>query len=185
MPSRILSKKDLEAIAARGIDPPEVLRQIEIFRQGVAPIRLLRPARVGDGIVQITPDETEALVSTHDRAAGQGRMLKFVPASGAASRMFMEWQNSCRRKSFDSRGTERFLRDLNRFAFYDDLKGVMARDGQDVDHCIREQRCIDILEYILTPRGLNYGSLPKALLKFHSYEGHKRTAMEEHLVEAA
>jgi hypothetical protein len=111
--------------------------------------------------------------------------LKFVPASGAASRMFMEWQSRCLKTSIDSGGSEIFLRDLHRFAFYEDLKEVMARDGLDVNDYIRDQRCIDILEYILTPRGLNYASLPKALLKFHSYGGQSRMAMEEHLAEAA
>jgi hypothetical protein len=181
----VFSEEDLRAMSARGIDPAEALHQLEIFRRGVAPSRLLRPARVGDGIVQITPNERKALISLHDQAAGQGRMLKFVPASGAASRMFTEWQSCCRTKSSDARGSENFLRDLSRFAFYDDLKEVMARNGQDVHHYVRDQRCIDILEYILTAKGLNYASLPKALLKFHSYAGHNRTAMEEHLVEAA
>jgi hypothetical protein len=185
MSSRVFSEEDLRAMSAREIDPAEALRQLDIFRRGVAPSRLLRPARVEEGIVQITQDERKALISLHDRAAGQGRMLKFVPASGAASRMFTEWQSCCRRKSFDSGGSENFLRELSRFAFYDDLKEVMARNGQDVDHYMRDQRSIDILEYILTPSGLNYASLPKALLKFHSYTDHNRTAMEEHLVEAA
>jgi hypothetical protein len=185
MSSSVFSEEDFRAMSARGIDSAEALRQLEIFRRGVAPTKLLRPARVGDGIVRITPDEREALISLHDRAAGQGRMLKFVPASGAASRMFMEWQSCCRRKSFDSGGSERFLQDLARFAFHEDLKEIMARDGQDVDRYIRDQRCIEILEYILTPKGLNYAALPKALLKFHSYAGHNRMAMEEHLVEAA
>ncbi len=60
----------------------------------------------------------------------------------------------------------------------------MALEGEDIECCIRERRCGDILDFILTSRGLDYARLPKALLKFHAYPGHSRTALEEHLVEA-
>jgi hypothetical protein len=181
-----LSREDLRAIRDRGIEEREVRRQLEIFEKGVSPVRLNRPARVGDGIIHISPDERGELLSLHDRAAGNGRMLKFVPASGAASRMFKDWHGCYRLGRFDSEGQEAsFLRDLPRFPFYGDLKEAGARDGRDLERIIREGQCADILEYILTPKGLHYAWLPKALLKFHSYPGGNRTAMEEHLVEAA
>jgi hypothetical protein len=181
-----LSKEDLRAIREKGIEEAEVRKQIDIFEKGVKPARLDRPAKVGDGIILISPDERGELLSLHDSAAGDGRMLKFVPASGAASRMFKDWHGCYRSGRFDSEGQETsFLRNLPRFAFYGDLKEVMARDGRDLQHIVREKRCDDILEYILTPKGLHYAWLPKALLKFHSYPGGNRTAMEEHLVEAA
>ena len=163
-----------------------VLRQLETFRRGTKPLRIVKPARVGDGIVQIPLDNREALVSLHDRAAERGRMLKFVPASGVASRMFKDWYRWYQQERFDSaRGAVKFLEDVAKFAFYDDLKEVMASEGENLERCIREGRCADILDFILTRRGLSYASLPKALLKFHNYPGHARTALEEHLVEAA
>jgi hypothetical protein len=181
-----LSEEDLRAIRERGIAEGEVRRQLEIFRKGVSPIRLDRPATVGDGIVRVPPGEYDELTALHDRAAGDGRMLKFVPASGAASRMFRDWHGCYRSGRFDSGGQEAsFLRDLSKFAFYADLKESMARDGLDLGLFIREERCADILEYILTPKGLNYAWLPKALLKFHRYPDGNRMAMEEHFVEAA
>ena len=180
------SEKDLKAIAERGIDVQEVLRQLETFRRGRKPLRIMKPARVGDGIVQIPPDEREALVSLHEQAAKRGRVLKFVPASGVASRMFKDWYRWDQQGGVDcAGGAVKFLEDVGKFAFYDDLKEVMASEGEDVERCIREARCADILKFILTPRGLNYAWLPKALLKFHNYPGHARTALEEHLVEAA
>jgi hypothetical protein len=186
VPSRLFSEKDLRTMAARGIDIAEVLRQIEIFRRRVEPIKLMRPARIGDGIVQVLPEEREALVFLHNQAAGRGRMLKFVPASGVASRLFNDWQRYYRRGRFDSdERTVTFLRNVSKFAFYDDLKDVMALHGQNVESYVRDMRCADILEYILTEKGLNYAWLPKALLKFHIYPGHNRTAVEEHLAEAA
>src|SRR4030042_5578729 len=186
MSLRVFSEGDLQAIAAKGIHPTEILRQLEIFRRGVEPIKLIRPARIGDGIVQVIPEERNILVSLYNQSVRRGRMLKFVPASGAASRMFKDWQNCYRQGRFDSdESSVKFLQDIVKFPFYDDLKQIMASNGQNVEGYIHDKRCADILEYILTPRGLNYAELPKALLKFHIYPGHNRTAMEEHLVEAA
>ena len=186
MDSSFFSEEDLSAISAKGIEVEEVLRQIEAFRQGSKPLRLIRPACTGDGIIEIPPDEREGLVSLHDRAAEKGRMLKFVPASGVASRMFKDWNNWYQQRKFDSaKGTVKFLGDLVKYAFFNDLKKVMASEGEDVERCIREGRWADILEFVLTQRGLNYNWLPKALIKFHIYPGHTRTALEEHLVEAA
>ncbi len=186
VPLKLFSEKDLQTIAARGIDIAEVLRQLEIFRGRVEPIKLIRPARIGDDIVQVTPEDRELLVSLHNRAAGRGRMLKFVPASGAASRLFKDWQTAYHRGSFDSdESSAKFLLNISKFAFYDDLKDVMALHGHDIEGYTRDRRCADILAYILTRKGLNYAWLPKALLKFHIYPGRNRTATEEHLVEAA
>ncbi len=180
------SDEDLIAIAAKGVDVQEVLRQLEIFRRGIKPIRLIRPARPGDGLVQIPWEEREAFVSLHDQASERGRMLKFVPASGVASRMFKDWYRWFQQGGIDSdEQAIQFLQDLAMFAFYDDLKKVMASRGEEVEKCMRQRRVADILEFILTPRGLNYNWIPKALLKFHIYPEHIRTALEEHLVEAA
>jgi hypothetical protein len=78
-----------------------------------------------------------------------------------------------------------FARDLKKFAFYDDLRDAIRRDGLDIGALMEKRQYKEVLGYILTLRGLNYGSLPKALLKFHAYPGGSRTALEEHLVEAA
>jgi len=180
------SEGDLKTIAAKGIDVQEILRQFEIFRRGTKSVRLIRPARIGDGIVQIPPNEREAFFSLHNQAAEKGRMLKFVPASGVASRMFKDWYGWYQQGKFDSaERLNKFRENILKFAFYDDLKEVMASERKKVENYIREGKCVDILEFILTPRGLNYNWLPKALLKFHIYPGRSRTALEEHLVEAA
>jgi hypothetical protein len=182
----VFSDEDLKAIVERGNDVQEVLRQLETFRRGTKPLRIIKPARVGDGIVQIPSEEREALVSLHDQAAERGRMLKFVPASGVASRMFKDWYRWYQQGKVDlDEDRKKFLEEIVRFAFYGDLKEMMASAGESVEKCIREGRCADLLDFILTRRGMNYASLPKALLKFHAYPGHARNALEEHLVEAA
>ena len=186
MTSSFFSKEDFKDIAEKRINVQEVLRQLEIFRRGTKPIRLIRPVCVGDGIVQVPPNEREAFVSLHNQAAEKGRMLKFVPASGVASRMFKDWYGWYQQGKFDSaERLNKFFENIVKFAFYDDLKEVIASEGEDVEILIRKGRCMDILKLILTPRGLNYNWLPKALLKFHIYPGRSRTALEEHLVEAA
>ncbi len=186
MNSGVFSEKDLKAIVARGNDVQKVLSQIETLRRGTKPLRIIKPACVGDGIVQILPNDQPSLVSLHDRAAEKGRMLKFVPASGVASRMFKDWYRWYHEGRFDSaEGKIKFLEDIVKFAFYDDLRKIMASSGEDVEKCIREGKCADLFDFILTRRGLDYALLPKALLKFHTYSDHTRTALEEHLVEAA
>lgn len=184
--NHLFSDDDIRFFKARGIGLQEVVRQIEIFRQGVKPIRLNRPARIGDGIVQIPPKHAGSLVALHDQAAERGRMIKFVPASGVASRMFKDWFDWYKQRSFNStKDASRFLKDIVKFAFYEDLKTIMNSQRKDIDHLIRKGKGIDILEYVLTPKGLNYVSLPKGFVKFHRYPGRSRTAIEEHLVEAA
>ena len=180
------SDKDLKAIATKSMDVQEVLRQLEILRQGAKSIRLIKPASPGDGIVQIPLDEREALISFHEQAAEGGRMLKFVPASGVASRMFRDWFSWYQQGRIGSaEPAVKFLENIIKFPFYEDLKKAMALKGEDTERCIRERKYGDILEFILTSRGLNYNWLPKALLKFHIYPDKTRTALEEHLVEAA
>jgi hypothetical protein len=124
-------------------------------------------------------------VSLFDKVMERGRVMKFVPASGAASRMLKNWFLCQQGKSISDGLTVKFCRDISNFAFYDDLKKVMALNGKDIQSYLQAKRCHDIIEYIISARGLNYGWLPKALIKFHAYPGGNRTAMEEHLVEAA
>jgi hypothetical protein len=180
------SDDDLKAIDAKGIDVQEVLRQLETFRRGGKPVRLMKPALAGDGIVQILPEEKEQLVSIHNKAAERGRMLKFIPASGMASRMFKNWHKWYQQGRFDSdESASKLLQNVGQFAFYDDLREVITSKGEDIESLVNEGRAMDILSFILTPKGLNYASLPKAFIKFHAYPRRSRTALEEHLVEAA
>lgn len=184
--NNLFSDDDIRFFKSKGIELQEVCRQIKTFRKGVRPIKLNRPARIGDGIVQILPEEAGSLVSLHDQAAERGRLIKFVPASGVASRMFKDWYEWYQQRRFNStRDASRFLKDIVKFAFYEDLKTIMRSQRKNIDHLIRKGKGIDILEYVLTPKGLNYAGLPKGFIKFHHYPGGARTAIEEHLVEAA
>jgi hypothetical protein len=119
MADKILSASDIEHIRSRGITEEKVLRQIDLCRLGAVTVTLERPATVGDGIIRIMEDEQEGLVALHNEAARAGRCLKFVPASGAATRMFREWHGVFNRGGFESRvDFESFAASLSRYAFY-------------------------------------------------------------------
>ncbi len=180
------SAKDRERIAEEGLTLEEVNRQLALFRRGVSPVRLNRPCCVRDGIVSLSPAEEEEFLAVYDGALRTKRFMKFVPASGAASRMFKEWHQGLREGGFTSPAEqEAFIRNLQRYAFFTDLKTAVAARGGNLDDLIGKQAVEAILKFILTEGGLNYGRLPKALLKFHACSEGCRTALEEHLVEAA
>lgn len=182
----MLSPSDIEYIRSRGTTEEKIARQIERFRRGETAVTLDRPATVGDGIVRVAGDEKPRLAALHDEAARAGRCLKFVPASGAATRMFKDWHAVLNRGGFGSRAEfDAFAESLPRYAFYGDLREVLSRAGrvEAKPGAVGAER--EILDFILNDRGLNYACKPKALLKFHRYADAARTALEEHLVEAA
>ncbi|MBW6484607.1 MAG: DUF4301 family protein [Syntrophobacterales bacterium] len=180
------SEKDRGAIASAGLTIEAVERQLAIFREGVSPVRLLRPCTIGDGIAVLADEGRPRLMEVCEAAREDGRLLKFVPASGAASRMFHEWHAALAKGGFGEREEEENFRlSLNSYAFSSDLEKVLADIGMSLAQMITSCRYAELLDCILTDKGLNLGSLPKALLKFHHYPDCTRTAIEEHLVEAA
>jgi hypothetical protein len=180
------SAKDLERIAAEGLTAGEVERQLSLFRRGVSPVRLNRPCLAGDGIVVLGATEEEEQLRVYEEALRTKRFIKFVPASGAASRMFKEWYRYLSEGVFpDKTQEDAFFSELKRHCFIPDLQAVVASHRMDLGLLINKRDNATILKYILTEEGLNYGRLPKALLKFHAYPEGGRTALEEHLVEAA
>ena len=180
----LFTESDLETIGKEGFTVDDVSSQLKILHSGTIPLKLDRPCSIGDGIVAIPDSDRKALISIHNQAAAKGRMTKFVPASGAASRMFRNWFNYYETKGFNDTEDAGILEnEIIRFAFYDDLANTISRDGLNISNILRGN-ISGILEYILTSKGLNYANLPKALLKFHAYPDRNRTSLEEHLVEA-
>ncbi len=182
----MFSPSDIEYIRSRGATEEKIAQQIGRFRRGATALTLDRPATVGDGIVRVAEDQKPRLVALHDEEARAGRCLKFVPASGAATRMFKDWHAALNRGGFGSRAErDAFVGSLSRYAFYGDLREALSRAGRDaaVAGAVGTER--EVLDFILNERGLHYACKPKALLKFHRYGDAARTALEEHLVEAA
>lgn len=196
----VLQEKDLQQIAAQGMKVTQVHEQIEIFRRGLPFLQLERPCTVNDGILALTVAERDRFIELFSQASNEGRVTKFVPASGAASRMFQLLLSVLERGATlsdaqivtlaqngdaECRAVLQFVQDLQTFAFYDDLRVALAADGLDLQELRAQRQCKAILQYCLTPRGLNYARLPKALIKFHRYPEAARASLEEHLVEAA
>lgn len=136
-------------------------------------------------------------INFYDNTIGEYRVIKFVPASGAASRMFkdlFQFLNDYSSSDVDLRkfkeddeyqAVRYFFDNLEKFAFYEDLSLALKMDELEISDLIESNKPQIVLEYLLTEKGLNYGNLPKGLIKFHKYDDGSRTPVEEHLVEGA
>ena len=182
-----------------GISEEQIKSQIQMFQKSYFYIRLNHPCTIGDGIQQIPLNELEYYIKLQEKTAQEGRFLKFVPASGASSRMFdflfkvygessilinEAIREQADKGDADGKGLRSFQEGIRKFPFFDDLKILMDSDSLEVERLIKENQWWDISKYLLTKKGLNYGDFPKGLLKFHQYPSGSRTAFEEHLVEA-
>ncbi|MBN1903853.1 MAG: DUF4301 family protein [Deltaproteobacteria bacterium] len=195
MDKEIFTNADLSQISAHGMTPEKVISQISIFKKGIPFTKILRPCTVNDGITALDNKEIERYISIFDDAQKQGRCMKFVPASGAASRMFkylLEVYNEITNIndpaiiSSDNRYKPliSFTGDLERYAFFDALKKIMKENGNDIDTAVKNQKINQILDCLLSDEGLNLSNIPKGLIPFHRYDTHSRTPFEEQLVEA-
>ena len=188
MPTGLFTDRDRQDMAARGIAEDTAAAQLARFRAGTPWIRLHRPCTLGDGIAVLRADDMEALCHRYDEAAAAGRVMKFVPASGAASRMFhalMQPLEGGPAALHDDPSLHRFVDNLQDFAFYGELAAAARTGGGDLQALVARGHVHDVLEFLLTPRGLNYAALPKALIPFHRYDDGCRTALEEHVADAA
>ncbi|HLN53360.1 MAG TPA: DUF4301 family protein [Lentimicrobium sp.] len=192
----MFNANDLKSFQSKGIDVKTIDQQIENFRKGFPYIELVDPATVKSGIHVFTEGELDKLQKYYDRNAEEYEIMKFIPASGAASRMFkalfefLDQLNDkdaeeifAKDKSFNSAWN--FLSNLSKFPFYEDLQAVMDDNYISLEGKIKEKDYQSIIEFLLEEHGLGYASKPKALLKFHSYPDGSRLAIEEHLVESA
>ncbi len=191
----MLTDQDLIYIRQRGGDPETVKQQLIIFQEGFPYLEVDRPATPGDGIWQLSAEAIDHHVKTYDQRKGSHDVKKFVPASGAASRMFKALvaflnegsQTNAHHQSqlLDQHpDVQTFFRQLHRFAFYNDLQQVIEKQGGALPNLIEQGDYAQVLRYLLKPIGLGYENLPKGLIKFHAYPDHTRTAFEEQLVEA-
>ncbi len=181
--------KDKALLALKGISEETVLHQLKLFQDGFPYLRMIGAAVVGDGIMRIPDDEMERYLEIwHTYRLQRHQIMKFVPASGAASRMFkdlfafLDADHSTPKTAFE----HTFFDNIHRFAFYDELNECcITNKGLDINALIDEQRHKEIVALLLRPEGLGYGLLPKGLLLFHRYADETRTPFEEHLAESA
>lgn len=190
----MFDEKDLNQMADLGISPETVMQQLTYFRKGFPYCKLLRPAILNDGIFPLNEEKIGFYINTYNSESGNCSILKFVPASGAATRMFkdlyafIEEKEEIEENIAESRhrAVMEALSQLESFAFYQELSEKF-RDfyGYEIALQPKKQDLKKVAGHILNSEGLNYGSLPKALIKFHKYPGEVRTSFEEHLAEGA
>jgi len=185
----MLQEKDLQQIALRGISEEQIERQLNEFKTGFPFLRLEAAAAVGNGIVAPAEEEQACYVKAWEDYKAQGRrIVKFVPASGAASRMFKDIFAFVD-APYDTPATDfekKFFDSIDKFAFYDELNEACLRNNGKSIKALMADGCYKaVAANMLSPEGLNYGQLPKGMLLFHKYPEGARTPMEEHLVEGA
>ena len=186
----MLSQQDLKQIELKGISEEQIINQLNEFKTGFPFLKLDAAASIANaGIVSPSDEERKAYVEAWNAYKDEGHsIVKFVPASGAASRMFKD-MFAFVDAPYDEPTTDFekiYFAHIESFAFYDALNDVCIKnEGKSVKELIAEGRYKSVAANMLRKEGLNYGQLPKGMLLFHKYAEGARTPMEEHLVEAA
>ncbi len=185
------SEQDIEQIKKKGISLNQIEYQINSFKKGFSFTKLLSAATPSNGILQLNDVLVETNINHFNEKAKNSKIVKFVPASGAASRMFkdlFEFRNALEKYNYEdiesniefTKGVE-FIENIEKFAFYDDLKKLQNNNAFNN----KTELAKSYIDLLLNEDGLNYAKLPKALIKFHKYKDKSRKSIEEHLVEAA
>ncbi len=194
----MFTESDLKQIEQHPLDIKDVDYQVDKFKNGFPPTKLAKAATADKGIMLVADKEATDYISYYENNLGKIDLVKFVPASGAATRMFKtlfaflnDYAGSEadyeKMKSDQSSGSVfTFFKKLENFAFYEDLKNTFKQiAGEPLEEAHVKRKFTEILDVLLQEKGLDYGSLPKGLLQFHQYGENSRTPVEEHIVEGA
>lgn len=187
----LFNEADIEQMSALGISLDALEIQFENFRKKFPPIRLNAAATVdNEGIVRVPEPERQSLAASFDEKRKNLSVLKFVPASGAASRMFKDLAEFSSvyfgvSYNFDKEypAVKVFIDNLSKFAFYEELVETMKNSGLDINDYLRRHDYATIINCLLGKNFLGYGSQPKALILFHKYDGKPYPAIVEHFTE--
>lgn len=186
------NSEDLALMEEKGIAPKQVAAQIETFKEGIPHMHLSKAAVVGDGILRLDPSGQERLLEHYRSQLDQCRVVKFIPASGAASRMFKALFGFLEAFNPNGDSLESFLAQpgqtdirtfytgLKKFPFYEAVNSRIQSKGLSEGEYLYA-----FVRELLSEDGLHYGFYPKGLLAFHQYDGDVSTPFEEHLYEGA
>ena len=185
----MLTQQDKELLAEKHISEETLNKQLEQFKTGFRFLKLAGAASPEKGImVTDNRQQSDYLVAWDNYLKGNHSVLKFVPASGAASRMFknlfefLDSESGVPENDF----IKTFFANISHFAFYDALNdSCVVNEGMTIEDLVDEDDYKAVVACLLEDGGLNYGKLPKGLLQFHAYTDSVRTPLEEHLVEGA
>lgn len=184
-----MTPQDKELLAKKGISETKIAEQLACFQKGFPFLKLDAAASIQKGILAPNAEEQTKYLAAWDAYTHTGKtIVKFVPASGAASRMFKDLFEFLG-ADYDEPTTpfeKTFFNQIDNFAFYDDLNTACQRTASaEIPVLIHQHEYKPVVAALLEEAGLNYGALPKGLLKFHQYDEGARTPLEEHLVEGA
>jgi hypothetical protein len=194
-----LTRADYQQLNDEGHSIEHLVGQIKIFELGLPPIILNKAAKINDGIKSFNEEQVLNYCRIFDEQIKYKSVIKFTPASGAASRMFKELQNFYKENKSSTINDLKskaslnknyacileFVLNIKKFAFYDELDSLAKKNNESVSSLIAENKIRELIELVISSRGLNYANLPKGEIIFHRYHNGSRTAFEEHLVEAA
>lgn len=171
-----------------GIEEAQIEQQIEYFKNGFKYVNLAKPATVGDGIITPSESDLSNWIKTFDENSPNSNITKFVPASGAASRMFksiLEYLKRDDKNSDISKFPEAHdvIKNIEKFAFTNELQNAAVSKNIDLRKALHQGDFDTVLGLIVNDNGLNYAALPKGLLSFHYYKDEIRTPVDEHIAE--
>ncbi|MFD1094796.1 DUF4301 family protein [Salegentibacter chungangensis] len=192
-----LSEKDILQIKEKGLTTEEVERQIEIFKRGNIKVDIREAATVGKGISEYSEARKKNFIGTFEARKDQLKVMKFVPASGAATRMFKALHNFVNefhpdkeslREYLDKKenqNLQRFFTKIDQLPFYEMAQEKAKENHSDFEDKTSDEQRLLLVETMLYSNGLDLSNYPKGLVPFHKYDDHLATAFEEHLYGAS
>lgn len=168
------SDNDLQQIKSHGLNIDDINQQLQDFKNGFPFSDIVKPAVVGDGIMIVDDNKYNEMANAYDNYTKTHKIVKFVPASGAATRMFKDLFDFMKTNNMND-ATKTTIENIEKFAFWDELKKYLPE----------KFTAMDIVKNLLTESGLNYGNTPKGLILFHKYVDGTKTPVAEHLTEGA
>jgi len=188
---------DFVQIYQKGIPLQTIKNHLEIFKNGISKAQLVRPATKNDGILKFTEDQFKAFSDVFDTKKDILKLIKFVPASGAASRMFkflneflneFDLENETINGYINKKNSTNltvFLTGLEKFPFFETIDAILKEIYPDFNSWERDKKNYHFIKLLLDPDYFNFSNKPKAILPFHKYTTHTATPIEEHLNESA
>ena len=193
----MLTKKDLQQIEDYGLTVDAVVKQLETFVREIPFMTIVTPASIGNGIEVIPTTDQQKLISLFERKQDKLEIVKFVPASGAATRMFKFLYQFLEEYNPEEEALNKFLKNGDRtnliqffgslkdFAFEKALRKKIRKNYPEYKRSKKGLRSYLLVKSMLEEKGLNFSNLPKGLIPFHKYTKYATSAFEEQLYEAA
>ena len=193
----MFSEKDINQIELKGLTLEKIQKQIELFKTGLPFVNLQSAATIGQGILKLSDEEKESFIELFDKRRNNYSIIKFVPASGAATRMFKSFFSFIEAYNPDQETVNAYINrtkesalavffvGLEKLPFYKIVLSKIEEKYPDYHSVSTDKQRFLFVKTMLDIDKLNYGFFPKGLLPFHKYKEHIATAFEEHLFEAA